>query len=430
MQGLNFAAVVALALGMILSGTLGISESQPPTEGPAVGGTPAWFLQGSFPDPTGRAIVDSSGHVTVPPRSGDGGRGAAGNTAVAALPAPAVGETPACKRSPLCGNRLGRARQSLQRVQWKQTMGYTFTYPYVLPPGYGGVPAVALDSKGNLWAFQRADAGKPQLFKFDPNYKLILQVGHDVIGYQDKAHGMAVDAGDNVWITAANGATVMKISPEGKLLLTIGERGRRGDWNEAKEQRLLWQPVMIAFAPNGDVYIGEGHANESPNDTDSDDPANNLGAARIIHFDKNGKYINQWYGNEVGQGKFSSAHGLAVDPANGDVWIGDREEYRIVVYSGDGKFIKTMQMRNLVCALYFDSRGQPWMASGQDGQFLKLDRDGKVLGAIGNGMGIGTGQFIEASYWVMDKQDNLYAGDTSVGRVTKMVAPKTRSDER
>jgi hypothetical protein len=430
MEGRNFAGVLALALGTILSATLGISESQPPTEGPSVGGTPAWFLQGSFADPTGRTIVDSSGHVTVPPRSGGGGRGAAGNTAVDAPPASAVAETPGCRLSPLCGNRLGRARQSLQRVQWKQTMGYTFTYPYVLPPGFGGVPAVALDSKGNLWAFQRADVGKPQLFKFDPNYKLILQIGQDVTGYQDKAHGMAVDAEDNVWITAANGATVMKISPEGKLLLTIGKRGRRGDWNEAQEQRLLWQPVMIAFAPNGDVYIGEGHANESPNDTDSEDPANNLGAARIVHLDKNGKFINQWYGNEVGQGKFSSAHGLAVDPTNGDVWIGDREEYRIVVYSGDGKFLKTMQMRNLVCALYFDWHGQPWMASGQDGQFLKLDRNGKVLGAIGNGMGIGTGQFIEASYWAMDKQDNLYAGDTSVGRVTKMVAPKKRSDER
>ena len=424
MKTRNFAGVVALVIGMILSATLGISESQPPTEGPVVGGTPAWFLQGSFPDPGGRTIVDQSGHVTVPSRSGGGGRGAAGDNAVAAPPASTAGETPACRRSPVCGNRLGRMRQSLQRVQWKQTMGYTFTYPYVLPPGFGGVPAVALDSKGNLWAFQRADAGRPQLFKFDPNYKLILQAGNDVIGYQDKAHGMAVDAEDNVWITAANGATVMKLSPEGKLLLTIGERGHRGDWNEAKAQRLLWQPVMIAFAPNGDVYIGEGHANESPNDTDSDDPANNLGAARIIHLDKNGRFINQWYGNEVGQGKFSSAHGLAVDPTNGDVWIGDREEYRIVVYSGAGTFLKTMQMRNLVCALYFDSHGQPWMASGQDGQFLKLDRNGKILGAIGNGMGIGVGQFIEASYWVMDKQDNLYAGDTSVGRITKMVAPK------
>jgi hypothetical protein len=424
MKRRTFAGVAVLVLGVMLGARSGVSQTQPPKEGPAAGATPAWFLQGSFPDPTGRTIVDANGTVTVPPREGRGGRGAAGNSTAAAPPATAAGETPPCRRSPLCGNRLGRARQSLQRVQWKQTLGYTFTYPYALPPGFGGVPAVALDSKGNLWAFQRADEGKPQLFKFDPNHKLILQVGPDVIGYQDKAHGMAVDADDNVWITAANGATVMKLSPEGKLLLTLGQRGRRGDWDEAKGQRLLWQPVMVAFAPNGDVYIGEGHANESPNDTDSDDPANNLGAARIIRIDKNGKFINQWYGNEVGQGKFSSSHGLAVDPTNGDVWIGDREEYRIVVYSGDGKFLKTMQMRNLVCALYFDSHGQPWMASGQDGQFLKLDRNGNVLGAIGNGMGIGPGQFIEASYWTMDKQDNLYAGDTSVGRITKMVAPK------
>jgi hypothetical protein len=326
----------------------------------------------------------------------------------------------------LCGSRSGPGRQQLQRVQWEQTLGYTFTYPYVLPPGFGGVPAVALDSKRNLWVFQRAPIGKPQLFKFDASGKLVLQVGEDVIGYQDKAHGMAVDAEDNVWITAATSATVMKLSPDGKLLMTIGEKGRRGDWNEARGQRLLWQPLMVAFAANGDVYIGEGHANESPNDTDSTDPANNIGAARVIHLDKNGTFINQWYGNQVGQGKFSAVHGLAVDPRNGDVWIGDREEYRIVVYTADGRFLKTLQMRNLVCALYFDSHGEPWMASGQDGQFLKLDRSGKVLGAIGNGMGIGPGQFIEASYWTMDKDDNLYAGDTSVARVTKMVAPVKR----
>src|SRR5688572_3874443 len=419
MKGRHFAAGAVVALGAMVGGATALSQTQPPTRGPALDGSPAWFLQGSFPDPGGRTIVEPGGRVTVPARGG-GARG----TAEAVPSVLAAVDTPACRRSPLCGKRSGISRQSLQRVQWGQTMGYPFTYPYVLPAGFGGVPAVALDSKNNLWVFQRADAGKPQLFKFDSNHTLILQVGVDVIGYQDKAHGMAVDAEDNVWITAANSATVMKISPDGKLLLTLGERGRRGDWDEARGQRLLWQPVMVAFGANGDVYIGEGHANESPNDADSDDPANTIGAARIVHLDKNGKFINQWYGNEVGQGKFSSAHGLAVDPATGDVWIGDREEYRIVVYSGDGKFLKTIQMRNLVCALYFDSRGNPWMATGQDGQFLKLDRNGKVLGAIGNGMGIGPGQFIEASYWAMDKQGNLYAGDTSVGRVTKMVAPR------
>jgi hypothetical protein len=202
--------------------------------------------------------------------------------------------------------------------------------------------------------------------------------------------------------------------------MTIGTRGKRGDWVEDKGQRLLWQPVMVAFAPNGDIYIGGGHANESPNDVDSDDPANKEGVARVLHLTADGKFVGQWFGNEVGQGKFDSTHGLAIDPKNGDVWIGDREQYRIVVYTADGRFVKTLQSRNLVCALNFDHQGNPWMASGQDGQFLKLNRDGKVLGAVGNGMGVGTGQFTEASYWVFDAKDNLIAGDTSVGRVTFM----------
>ena len=418
----RFTGVVAL--GVLLAATLAFSQTKPPVEGPAVGETPAWFLQGSFPDPTGRTIVDPDGKVTVPAargrsrarrrcrcgraRSGAPSRRCPGLCALAAVRAPRWNSPPVAAARPV------EADAGV----------HVYVSSMYLPPGFGGVPSVALDSKGNLWVFQRADMGKPQLFKFDPNYKLILQVGNDVIGYQNKAHGMAVDAEDNVWITAAGSATVQKISPEGKLLLTLGQSGRRGDWDEAKGQRLLWEPVMVAFAPNGDVYIAEGHGNESPNDTDSEDPANNVGASRIIHVDKNGKFKNQWFGNEVGQGKFNSAHGFAVDPTTGDVWIGDREDYRIVVYSADGKFLKTMQMRNLVCALYFDSKGNPWMGSGQDGQFLKLTRDGKVIGAIGNGMGIGHGQFIEASYWVMDKQDNLYAGDTSVGRVTKMIAPK------
>jgi hypothetical protein len=419
MNARNFSGVVVAVLVILTSITI-VAQSQPPTRGPAENGSPAWFLQGSFPDPGGNTVVDADGHVTIPARSAAPARPAPPN----ASPAPALPRTPGCSRSPLCGNRLTPGRQALQRVEWEQTLGYTFAYPYVLPAGPGGIPSVALDSKGNLWVFQRKPAGSPQLYKYDPEYKLILQVGDYVIGHQDKAHGMAVDAEDNVWIADTNGATVMKLSPKGELLMTFGERGRRGDWNEAKGQGLLWQPVMIAFGQNGDVYIGEGHADESPNDADSDDPANNLGAARVIHLDKAGKFISQWYGNSVGQGKFDSVHGLAIDPANGDVWIGDREQYRIVVYTSDGKFLRTIQMRNLVCALQFDSHGNPWMASGQDGQFLKLDRSGKVIGAIGNGMGIGTGQFIEASYWVFDKQDNLYAGDTSVGRVTKMVAAR------
>lgn len=371
--------------------------------------SPEWFLQGSAPDPVGRAVVGPDGRVMSTQRPGGG------------APAARV-----CRQSPVCGNRFDGPRSTLQRVEWKQTMGYTYSYPVDLPEGGGGVSAVQIDSKGNLWAFQRNAAGKPQLFEFGPDRKRIRTIGEDVIGHQLKAHGMAIDREDNVWICDADGATIMKLSPEGKLLMTLGVKGRRGDWNEATGQRLLWQPLDLAFAPNGDIYIGEGHANESPNDTDSGDPANNIGAARVIHLNKSGKFINQWYGNSIGQGKFSMVHGIAVNPANGDVWLGDREEYRLVVYTADGKFVKTVQMRNLMCAVAFDPQGNLWVATGQDGQLLKIDRNGNVLGAVGNGSGTGGGQFIESNYITWDRDGNLYSGDTSVGRVTEWVRARQK----
>ncbi len=93
-----------------------------------------------------------------------------------------------------------------------------------------------------------------------------------------------------------------------------------------------------------------------------------------------------------------------------------------MVYTAEGKFVKTVQMRNLACAVAFDPHGDLWVASGQDGQVLKIDREGRVLGAIGNGSGTGEGQFIESNYMTWDRQGNLYTGDTSVGRITEMIA--------
>ncbi|HVW73475.1 MAG TPA: hypothetical protein VHC39_07535 [Rhizomicrobium sp.] len=410
----RYFALATLVLGLMTTAAFSQADRLAIQSQPAHDGSPAWHLGPSYPDPTGFTLVDSDGTVHVIPR--EERRAMMGG----APRVPGGDAGPPCSHSIICGRKGGFARSALARVEWDQTMGYKFSYPYAVPKGIGGIPSVALDSKGYLWVFKRSPAGVVQLMKFDPSHRLVLQVPESVIGHQDKAHGMAVDRNDNVWITDNGQATVMKLSPEGKLLMTIGIKGHRGDWDEAKGQRLLWQPVMVAFGPTGDVYIAEGHANESPNDVDSDDPTNNIGAARIIHLTADGKFVGQWFGDEVGQGKFDSAHGLAVDPKSGDVWIGDREQYRIVVYTGDGRFVKTLQMKNLVCALNFDREGNPWMASGQDGQFLKLNHDGKVLGAVGNGMGIGKGQFTEASYWSFDPHDNLIAGDTSVGRVTVM----------
>jgi sugar lactone lactonase YvrE len=314
-----------------------------------------------------------------------------------------------CFGSPICAWSIGR--ESINHLQHKSNMGYKYAYPLHFPEGSsGGVSAVAMNSKGDIFAFLRNESGRPMIFEWDANYKAVKAFGVDIA---DKPHGMMVDAEDNLWICDQFGDTVMKLSPEGKLLMTLGVKGKRGDWNEAKGQRLLWQPMMLAFAANGDIYIAMGHGNESPND----------GAARILHLDKSGKFINQWFGNSAGPGKFAMAHAIVINPSNGNIYIADREEYRIVVYDGSGKFIKTIQMPNLVCALFVDRSKQLWMATGQDGQVVKLDWDGKILGAAGEGPGTGAGQFIESNYMVQDTRGNIYIGDTSATRVTELVAP-------
>jgi len=393
--------------------------SGPLTSGSPSGGSPGWHVvYGSTPDPGGRAIVGPGGSVRI-----------------AAEPPVRESRDPsivACGNSPVCGRKGGPTRSFEYRVIWDTMPGWTIAYPLDLPT-QGGVWSTRFDFKEDLWVLQRNPSGVPQLFEFGPDLKLIRSFGDDVIGHQIKAHSITLDSKQNVWIADESGATVEEMSPDGKLLKTIGVKGRPGDWVPEKGQELLWEPLTIAFGPNGDMYVGEGHGNESPNPTDSTNPENVLGDARVLHFDKNGKFINQWYGNDNGQGHFSSVHGLDVDPKNGDVYIGDREEYRLVVYTGSGRFIRTIQLRNLACSVVFDPQGNLWVGSGMDGQVLKMDRNGKVLGALGNGPGQGegygtypTGVFHETNYLTWDKQGNVWVGDSSVGRITEFIAPKNK----
>jgi sugar lactone lactonase YvrE len=435
-----------IALGVVLTSTLTIAQTKSQIKHENF---PGWFLQGSASradmaraDAIGRAadprnpltacaddISKLCPDLPVPGQRScltkqPGNLSSICRVAIASAPPPSSLGVPPCTDSIVCSpSALRSSRSKLQRVEWKQTMGYKFAYPYHLPEGGDGVLGVAFDRDGNFWVYQRSPTGRPALFKFDRQRKIILTIGDDVLGHLDKAHGMTTDSNGNLWIAAANSAIVMKVSPEGELLLTIGKRGHRGDWVESKGQHLLWQPLDVAIGPDGDVFIAEGHGDESPNDVDSADPTNNQGAARIIHLDRNGRFINQWYGNEVGPGRFYMAHTVAVDPQTGLVWVGDREEYRFVLFKPDGEFVRTIQMRNLTCALRFDPHGEPWLADGMDGQVLKIDRDGNVLGAIGGGQGKAEGQFMESNYMTWDKDGDIYLGDTILPRVTELLAP-------
>ena len=334
-------------------------------------------------------------------------------------PAPAAGSPSSAPGAASGAGRQGGrgGRDSVRRTRSPgPDLGYTYDInPLPLPAGMeyaGHVSSVAINSKGHIFVLHRAAASKPQLLEFDQNQKFVRGFGQDMAV---RNHSMLIDAQDNIWVTDQNGGTVTKLSPEGKPLMTIGVRGKQGDWDEAAGVRLLWQPLAIAMAPNGDLYIGMGHGGESPAG----------GAARVLHLDKTGKYIHQWFGNARGPGKFSMVHGIALDP-KGNVYIADREEYRIVVYHGDGNFIKTIQRTNLVCHLMVTKSNELFAATGADGQIEKIDWDGRVLGSTGLGPGNGVGQFGESCDMAMDSKGDIYVADGAGGRVAKLMAAKKR----
>src|SRR3970282_2519 len=86
-----------------------------------------------------------------------------------------------------------------------------------LPEGMAmGAPSrVAMSSKGHLVVFTRGD--RP-LLEFDRTGAFVRAFGD---GLYMRAHGLRLDAEDNVWTTDVNNHTVIKMSPTGDVLLTL-----------------------------------------------------------------------------------------------------------------------------------------------------------------------------------------------------------------
>ena len=113
---------------------------------------------------------------------------------------------------------------------------------------------------------------------------------------------------------------MFKFSPDGKLLMTLGKPGG------GRDADYFYQPNDVLVAPNGDIFVSEGHA--------STEGAN----ARVLKFDKSGKFLKSWgkFGN--GPGEFDQPHALAMD-SKGRLFVGDRGNNRIQIFDQDGKYL-------------------------------------------------------------------------------------------
>ena len=271
-----------------------------------------------------------------------------------------------------------------------------------LPAGttMGPTAAVAFDGKGHLYVLTR---GPQAFFEFDENGAFVRAFGDKMF---TRSHGLRIDAEGNLWATDVGAHVVMKLNPKGEVLLTLGTRGQAGEWNEAGGSRLLNQPNDVAIAANGDVFVAQGHTPGAKGD------------ARVLKFDKTGRFIKSWGGKGTAPGQFDVAHGAAID-AKGLLWVMDRENQRIQVFDADGTFVREMKYKGLPCSVAI-GRDSVYMVNGFAGQLLRLDLGGKVLAATGK-PGTGLGEFGEAHFLAISPKGDLYVADSVNGALVKFV---------
>ncbi|HMC75755.1 MAG TPA: peptidyl-alpha-hydroxyglycine alpha-amidating lyase family protein [Vicinamibacterales bacterium] len=314
---------------------------------------------------------------------------------------------------------------------------------FKMPEGrkWGSLSAVEVDRDGkSIWVGERCGANTclgstlDPVLKFDASGTLVKSFGSGLMIFP---HGAHVDRDGNIWMTdgqdnkprAARGAApgappppapakiighqVFKFSPDGKLLMTLGTAGG------GRDADYFYQPNDVLVAPNGDIFVSEGHSSaDTPN-------------ARVLKFDKRGKFIKSWGKFGKGPGEFDQPHALAMD-SKGRLFVGDRGNNRIQVFDQDGYYLFEWSQFSRPSGIAIDRQDNIYVADSESGSVNQAHGDWKRGIRIGSAKDGRITGFIPdpdanppstsaAEGVAVDRQGNLYGAEVGPRALKKYV---------
>jgi len=277
-----------------------------------------------------------------------------------------------------------------------------------MPEGraWGSTSAVAIDKDGvSIWVAERCGANSclesnlNPILEFDSTGKLVKSFG---AGLFLSPHGIDVDPQGNVWVTdcactlgrsptpEGKGHQVFKFSPDGKLLMRLGKAGG------GKGGEYFYQPNDVLVAPNGDIYVSDGHS--------SSDSAN----ARIFKFTPDGRLLATWGKKGTGPGEFDQPHALAMD-SKGRLFVGDRGNNRIQILDQTGKLLDTWYQFSRPSGIYIDKNDAIYVADSESGSVARNRPEWK------RGIRIGSARDGSLAAFIPDPAENVTGTSAAEG---------------
>jgi hypothetical protein len=272
-----------------------------------------------------------------------------------------------------------------------------------LPPGMvmGEVGAVGVDSKDNVYVFNR---GAHPMMIFDRQGEFLRSWGN---GLFPRAHGLHMAPDGTVFLTDDGDHSVRQCTLDGKVLLTLGTPGKPAEFMSGEP---FHRCTHTALSPSGDIYVSDGYGN-----------------ARVHKYAPDGRHLLSWGESGTKPGEFNLVHNITCDP-DGWVYVADRENHRIQVFDGNGKYQAQLNNLHRPCALFQPYCSCPICYVGELGPATRtnrnyknlgprlsiIDNEGNLLARIGGMLpGIGAGDYMGPHGITVDSHGDIYVAEVS-----------------
>src|SRR5215204_2634994 len=271
-----------------------------------------------------------------------------------------------------------------------------------LPDGweFRDVAAVAVDSKDRIYVFNR---GPHPMIVYDRDGNFLRSWGEGIF---HRAHGLHMGPDDTIFLTDDGDHTVRRCTLDGKILLTIGIPGRPAPFMSGEPFNRC---THTALSPDLDIFVSDGYAN-----------------ARVHKFDPTGRLLLSWGECGADPGQFNIPHNIVSDP-EGWVYVADRENHRVQIFDGNGKFETQWNNLHRPCGLYMEGGAHGCCYIGELGphqpvnakctnlgpRLSILSRDGKLVGRVDAKSGLPAGQFSAPHGLCVDRHGDVYIGEVS-----------------